>query len=206
MHWAPTAPALDVESVDTDSVVSYNPEGHPLRLPGGGFTLPKLISLIDKVAFNVWKNTIGYFCSWGRPNHLIMPVAYQSLQGNVALLAVTLGPNLTLHELVAGLDDSFDIVSDEDTLTKELYSIQQGNKVCQPLWYLHRVCHDMLNSNLPKCYSSGEDTRDKEVPIPRGTAWSTQGSPCMGAVPKWEGKKHWIPVLEICCPQGGAMG
>ena len=29
---------------------------------------------------------------------------------------------------MAGLDDSFGVVSDEDTLTKELYSIQQGAK------------------------------------------------------------------------------
>ena len=83
MHSAHSASAFDVESPNTGSVVSFSPEGQPARVPGGGFTLPKLISLTDKVAYDVWKNTIGYFQLGDHSDSLMMPVAYQSLQDDV---------------------------------------------------------------------------------------------------------------------------
>ena len=55
-----------------------------------------------------------------------MPVVYQSIKGDVALDIVTHGPHLNLHELIAHLDNNFGVMSDEDTLMKELYTIKQG--------------------------------------------------------------------------------
>ena len=56
-----------------------------------------------------------------------MPIMYQSIKGDVALDIVTHGPHLNLCELIACLDN-FGVVSDEDTLMKELYTIKQGPK------------------------------------------------------------------------------
>ena len=57
-----------------------------------------------------------------------MPIAYQSIKGDVALDIVTHGPHMNLRELIAWLDNNFGVVSDEDTLMKELYTIKQGTK------------------------------------------------------------------------------
>ena len=57
-----------------------------------------------------------------------MPIAYQSIKGDVALDIVTHRPHMNLHELIAHLDNNFGVVSDEDTLMKELYTIKQGTK------------------------------------------------------------------------------
>ena len=57
-----------------------------------------------------------------------MPIAYQSIKGDVALDIVTHGPHLNLCELIACLDNNFGVVSDEDILIKELYTIKQGPK------------------------------------------------------------------------------
>ena len=57
-----------------------------------------------------------------------MPITYQSIKGDVALDIVTHGPHMNLRELIACLDNNFGVVSDEDTLMKELYTIKQGTK------------------------------------------------------------------------------
>ena len=59
---------------------------------------------------------------------LIMPIAYQSIKGDVALDIVTHGPHMNLHELITQLDNNFGVISDKDTLMKELYTIKQGPK------------------------------------------------------------------------------
>ena len=41
---------------------------------------------------------------------------------------MTHGPHMNLHELIACLDNNFGVMSDEDTLMKELYTIKQGTK------------------------------------------------------------------------------
>ena len=41
---------------------------------------------------------------------------------------VTHGPHMNLHELIAQLNNNFGVMSDEDTLMKELYTIKQGTK------------------------------------------------------------------------------
>ena len=76
----------------------------------------------------MWKNTIGFFHLSGRTDELIMPIAYQSIKGDVALDIVTHGTHMNLRDLIARLDNNFGVVSDEDTLMKELYTIKQGTK------------------------------------------------------------------------------
>ena len=95
---------------------------------GGGFHLPDLTSLTDTVTYEMWKNTIGYFHLSGHTDELIMPITYQSIKGDVALDIVTHGPHLNLCELITCLDNNFGVVSDKDTLMKELYTIKQGPK------------------------------------------------------------------------------
>ena len=76
----------------------------------------------------MWKNTIGFFHLSGRTDDLIMPITYQSIKGDVALDIMTHGPHMKLHELIARLNNNFGVMSDEDTLMKELYTIKQGTK------------------------------------------------------------------------------
>ena len=57
-----------------------------------------------------------------------MPITYQSIKGDVALDIMTHGPHMNLRELIAHLDNNFGVMSDEDTLMKELYTIKQGTK------------------------------------------------------------------------------
>ena len=97
-------------------------------VPTGGFHLPNLTSLTDTVAYEMWKNTVGFFDFSGCTDELIMPIAYQSIKRDVALDIVTHGPYMNLHELIAQLDNNFGIVSGKDTLTKELYTIKQSPK------------------------------------------------------------------------------
>ena len=122
---------FDNMSID-DSLVSSAPSVQAPRqcqwVPGGGFHLPDLASLTDTVTYEMWKNTIGYFHLSGHTDELIMPIVYQSIKGDVALDIVTHGPHLNLCELIAHLDNNFGVVSDEDTLMKELYTIKQGPK------------------------------------------------------------------------------
>ena len=80
------------------------------------------------MAYEMWKNTIGFFHLSGCTDKLIMPIVYQSIKGDMALDIVTHGPHMDLHELIAQLDNNFGVVSNEDTLMKELYTIKQGTK------------------------------------------------------------------------------
>ena len=69
---------------------------HPW-IPTGGFHLPDLTSLMDTVAYKMWKNTIGFFHLSGHTDELIMPIAYQSIKGDVALDIMTHRPHMNLH-------------------------------------------------------------------------------------------------------------
>ena len=100
---------------------------HPW-VPTGGFHLPDLTSLTDTMAYEMWKNTISFFHLSGHTDELIMPIAYQSIKGDVALDIVTHGPHMNLHELITQLNNNFGVMPDEDTLMKELYTIKQGTK------------------------------------------------------------------------------
>ena len=80
------------------------------------------------MAYEMWKNTIGFFHLSGHTDKLIMPIMYQSIKGDVALDIMTHGPHMNLRELITQLDNNFGVMSDEDTLMKELYTIKQGTK------------------------------------------------------------------------------
>ena len=80
------------------------------------------------MAYEMWKNTIDFFHLSGHTDELIIPITYQSIKGDVALDIVTHGPHMNLHELIAQLNNNFRVMSDEDTLMKELYTIKQGTK------------------------------------------------------------------------------
>ena len=119
---------MSVSGSSTSSASSGRGRAPHPQIPTGGFHLPDLTSLMDTIAYEMWKNTIGFFHLSGRTNELIMPIAYQSIKGDVALDIVTHGPHMNLRELIACLNNNFGVVSDEDTLMKELYTIKQGTK------------------------------------------------------------------------------
>ena len=119
---------MSVSGSSTSSASSGRGRAPRPRIPTGRFHLPDLTSLTDTVAYEMWKNTIGFFHLSGHTDELIMPIVYQSIKGDVALDIVTHGPHMNLRDLIARLDNNFGVVSDEDTLMKELYTIKQGTK------------------------------------------------------------------------------
>ena len=137
------------------SVQGHTP--HPW-VPTGGFHLPDLTSLTDTMAYEMWKNTIGFFHLSGHTDELIMPIAYQSIKGDVALDIMTHGPHMNLCELITHLNNNFGVVSDEDTLMKELYTIKQGTKESVKCFDTHISYDDeagCLPSHMP-CPQSGQ--------------------------------------------------
>ena len=80
------------------------------------------------MAYEMWENTIGFFHLSGCTDELIMPIMYQSIKGDVALDIITHGPHMNLHKLITQLNNNFGVMSNEDTLMKELYTIKQGPK------------------------------------------------------------------------------
>ena len=83
---------------------------------------------MDTMAYEMWKNTIGFFHLSDHTDELIMPITYQSIKGDVALDIMAHGPHMNLHKLITHLNNNFGVMSDEDTLMKELYTIKQGTK------------------------------------------------------------------------------
>ena len=119
---------MSVSRSSTSSASSVQGHAPCPWVPTGGFHLPDLTSLTDTVAYEMWKNTIGFFHLSGRTDKLIMPITYQSIKGDVALDIVTHGPHMNLCELITQLNNNFGVMSNEDTLMKELYTIKQGTK------------------------------------------------------------------------------
>ena len=119
---------MSVSGSSTSSASSGRGHAPHPWIPTSGFHLPDLTSLMDTVAYEMWKNTIGFFHLSGRTDELIMPITYQSIKGDVALDIMTHRPHMNLHELIAHLDNNFGVMSNEDTLMKELYTIKQGTK------------------------------------------------------------------------------
>ena len=92
---------MSVSGSSTSSASSvWGHAPHPW-VPTGGFHLPDLTSLMNTVAYEMWKNIIGFFHLSGRTDKLIMPIVYQSIKGDVALDIVTHGPHMNLHKLIA---------------------------------------------------------------------------------------------------------
>ena len=112
---------MSVGGSSTASVLLIWANGPHQWVPNGGFHLLDLTSLTGTVAYEMWKNTIGFFHLSGYMDELIMPIAY------VVLDIMTHRPHKNLHKLIAQLNNNFGVMSDEDTL-KELYTIKQGPK------------------------------------------------------------------------------
>ena len=97
---------MSVSGSSTSSASSGRGRAPHPWIPTGGFHLPDLTSLTDTVAYEMWKNTIGFFHLSGRTDELIMPLAYQSIKGDVALDIMTHGPHMNLCELIACLNNN----------------------------------------------------------------------------------------------------
>ena len=94
---------FDNESIGRLSTASApSVQGHePCQwVLNGGFHLPDLTSLTDTVAYEMWKNTIGYFHLSRCMDELIMPIAYQPIKGDMALDIVTHRPHFNLCKLI----------------------------------------------------------------------------------------------------------
>ena len=119
---------MSIGGSSTTSTLSVRGHAPHLWVLTGGFHLLDLTSFMDTMAYEMWKNTISFFHLSGHTDELIMPIAYQSIKGDMALDIVTYRPHMNLCKLIAQLDNNFGVVSDEDTLMKELYTIKQGPK------------------------------------------------------------------------------
>ena len=157
---------MSVSGSSTSSASSA--QGHTPHpwIPTGGFHLPDLTSLTDTVAYEMWKNTIGFFHLSGRTDELIMPIMYQSIKGDVALDIVTHEPHINLHKLIAHLNNNFGVVSNEDTLMKELYTIKQGTKESVKCFDTRIGLHDdEAGHSLPTCHAHGAGRGNQEDPL-----------------------------------------
>ena len=158
---------MSVSGSSTSSASSGRGRAPQPRIPTSGFHLPDLTSLTDTVAYEMWKNTIGFFHLSGRTDELIMPITYQSIKGDVALDIVTHGPHMNLRDLIARLDNNFGVMSDEDTLMKELYTIKQGTKESVK-HFDTRIGYsdDEVGCSLPTCHARREGRRNQEDSLP----------------------------------------
>ena len=97
---------MSIDRSSTTSTPSVQDHAPHLQVPTGGFHLLDLTSLMDTVAYEMWKNTISFFHLSGHTDDLIMPIAYQSIKGDVALDIVTHRPHMNLCELIARLNNN----------------------------------------------------------------------------------------------------
>ena len=126
-----------------------------------------LTSLTDTVAYEMWKNTIGFFHLSRCTDKLIMTITYQSIKGDVALDIMTHGPHMNLHELITQLNNNFGVMSNEDTLMKELYTIKQGPKEpvkCFNTWIGYAMMRP--GCSLPTYHACRVSRRNQEDLLP----------------------------------------
>ena len=123
-------------------------------VPVGGFHLPDLTSLTDTVTYKMWKSTIGYFHWSGHMDELIMPIAYQSIKGDVALDIMThgpcLGPAQTNHVRIS--TNNFGVVSDEDTSNGRAVHHKAGSQRTHVKHFINLcwLCYDETGCGLSK--------------------------------------------------------
>ena len=117
-------------------------------------------------------------------DELIMPIVYQSIKGDVALDIVTHGPHMNLCDLIARLDNNFGVVSDEDTLMKELYTIKQGTKESVKRF---NTCIGYTMMRLAAAFPHAMPTerrKKQEKLISLAGYAPTLNPPCLGNVPR----------------------
>ena len=95
-----------------------------------------------------------------------MPIMHTNLlKGDVALDIITHGPHMNLCDLIACLDNNFGVMSNEDTLMKELYTIKQGTKESVKCFDTRIGYVRMrLAAAFPACHAHGAGQKKPERP------------------------------------------
>lgn len=75
----------------------------------------------------MWKGCVNYFQTSGGTDQHLLPYTFLSLTGDVGKLALTLGEDKTLNELIQSLDETNKVISYLDNMKKGFYSLQQGS-------------------------------------------------------------------------------
>ena len=92
----------------------------------------------------------------------LLPHVYRSLQGFPGELARSLGDDITLKELVEGLDDYFGVVIDYDAMCRALYNIKQDayETVAE---FAVRLCRQlcMLKHEFPEHFSGTTELEEE---------------------------------------------
>ena len=70
----------------------------------------------------------GYFCQSGWDDQHLLPYVFGSLQGFQSSLALSLGKDATLSDVLQMLDNHYDVVMMLYILSKELFYLKQGLK------------------------------------------------------------------------------
>ena len=139
---------MSVSGSSTTSASSVQGRAPHPQVSTGGFHLPALTSLTDTMAYEMWKNTIGFFHLSGCTDKLIMPITYQSIKGDVALDIVTHGPHMNLCKLIAWLNNNFGVMSDEDTDERIVHHQARYQGICEALWYPDWLCNDEVGCSI----------------------------------------------------------
>ena len=132
-----------------------------------------------------------------------MPIAYQSIKGDVALDIVTHGPHMNLCELITRLDSNFGVVSDEDTLVKELYTIKQGTKESVKCFDT-RIGYTMMRLATAFLHAMPtervEETR--KTHFLSGLRPNLKSALAWGNVPRWRWSADDLSGDQRCCQVG----
>ena len=110
-----------------------------------------------------------------------MPIMYQSIKGDVALDIMTHGPHMNLCELIAHLNNNFGVMSDEDTLMKELYTIKQGAKESVKCFDTH-IGYVMMRLAAPFPHAMPTERAEET----RKTHFLSRLRPNLKSAPAWE--------------------
>ena len=81
----------------------------------------------DVVTYHSWWWDVAIFCQSVWDDQHLLPYIFCSLQGFPGNLAMSLGKDVTLSNVLQILDEHYDVVMMFQALSKELYSLKQGS-------------------------------------------------------------------------------
>ena len=81
----------------------------------------------DAVTYHSWQWDVAIFCCSGWDDQHLLPQVFWSLKGFPGDLAISLGEDVTLTDILQTLDEHYGVVMTFDALSKELYSLKQGS-------------------------------------------------------------------------------
>ena len=81
----------------------------------------------DAVTYHLWQWDIAIFCCSGCNDQHLLPGVFWSLQGFLGDLAMCLGEDSTLNDILHMLDGHYCVVMTFNALSKELHSLKQGS-------------------------------------------------------------------------------